>query len=89
MTGDATELLGLVAGTATTIAFVPQVCRIWRTRSARDISAPMYLVFTTGVALWLWYGIVIASLPVIVANAVTLVLALAVLMMKRYFDRER
>jgi len=66
----------------TTAAFVPQAWRIWKTRSARDLSLPMYAIFTTGVALWLVYGIQIGSLPVIASNAVTLLLAAAVLAMK-------
>lgn len=82
-----TELLGLVAGALTTIAFIPQVWRIWRTRSARDISAPMYLIFTSGVALWLFYGLRLGAVPVILANAITLLLALAVLLMKLRFGR--
>lgn len=82
-----TELLGLAAGALTTIAFVPQVWRVWQTRSARDISAPMYLLFTAGVVLWLVYGVQIGSMPVILANAVTLLLAIAVLLMKLRFDR--
>jgi MtN3 and saliva related transmembrane protein len=76
------DLLGTVAGMLTTAAFVPQAWRIWKTRSARDLSLPMYAIFTTGVALWLLYGIQIGSLPVIASNAVTLLLAAAVLAMK-------
>lgn len=82
-----TDLLGLLAGTLTTISFIPQVWRIWRTRSARDISTPMYLTFTIGVALWLCYGIRIGSAPVIAANLITLLLAIVVLLLKRRFDR--
>ena len=76
------DLLGTLAGVLTTAAFVPQAWRIWKTRSARDLSLPMYAIFTTGVALWLVYGIQIGSLPVVASNAVTLLLAAAVLAMK-------
>lgn len=76
------DLIGLAAGVLTTVAFVPQVLKVWRTRSARDLSLAMYLVFTTGVALWLLYGILIDSRPLVVANAVTFVLALFILVMK-------
>jgi MtN3 and saliva related transmembrane protein len=76
------DLLGIVAGALTTAAFVPQAWRIWKTRSVRDLSLPMYAIFTTGVALWLVYGIQIGSLPVVASNAVTLLLAAAVLAMK-------
>ncbi len=77
------DLVGSLAAFLTTIAFVPQVLKIWRSKSARDISMPMYLSFTAGVALWLVYGVMIASTPMVVANIVTLCLALAVIVMKR------
>lgn len=76
------DLLGTVAGTLTTMAFVPQVVRTWRTRSTHDISAAMFLIFSTGVACWLAYGVSIGSWPIIVANVVTLVLALTILYLK-------
>ena len=79
------DLIGAVASTLTTVAFVPQVWRAWKTRSARDLSLPMYLIFTTGVALWFVYGLLLGAMPIIVGNAVTLVLAGAVLAMKVKF----
>ena len=85
----AADALGLAAGVLTTLAFVPQVIRVWRTRSARDLSLASFAIFTVGVALWLAYGIAIGALPVIVANAVTLVLAGAILVMKLVFDRAK
>lgn len=89
MSADLTQIMGLVAGVLTTIAFVPQVWRVWRTRSARDISMGMYLIFTTGVAGWLAYGILLGEWPIILANAVTFVLSGAVIAMKLRFDREK
>jgi len=77
-----TELLGSLAGICTTAAFVPQVWQVWKTRSTKDISLTMYVVFVSGVALWLVYGVLIGSLPVIIANAVTLLLAFFILVMK-------
>ena len=77
-----TELLGLVAGTLTTISFVPQVLKVWRSRSAADISLAMFLLFTLGVLLWGIYGVLIGSLAVIVANAVTFVLTVGIIAMK-------
>ena len=68
------DLIGMIAGTLTTIAFVPQVWRVWKTRSTSDISLGMYLVFTTGVIFWLAYGLMLGAWPIIVANAVTLAL---------------
>lgn len=77
--------IGSIAGCLTTVAFVPQVYRIWRTRSARDVSLHTYVVFTIGVALWLVYGILRREPPIIAWNAVTLALAGAILWMKRRF----
>ena len=82
MSARAVQWLGFLAGTLTTIAFVPQVLHTWRTRSAGDLSLGMLTVFTTGVALWLVYGVAIASAPVILANGVTLVLAAALVVLK-------
>jgi MtN3 and saliva related transmembrane protein len=79
---DATMLVGLVAGILTTIAFLPQLLHTWRTKSAKDISLRMFLLFCTGVLLWLIYGFMIQSLPVMLANGVTLVLSGAILVMK-------
>jgi MtN3 and saliva related transmembrane protein len=80
-------LVGLVAGVLTTIAFLPQLLKIYRTKSGRDVSTRMFVIFSLGVALWLTYGIMIRSLPVIVANAVTLVLALAIIGLKIRYAR--
>lgn len=74
--------LGLLAGTLTTVAFLPQVVHTWKTKSAKDLSLPMLLSFTTGVLCWLIYGIWIDSLPVMLANGITLVLAGANLVLK-------
>jgi MtN3 and saliva related transmembrane protein len=82
MSATALNVLGFLAGVLTTGAFIPQALKIWKTRSARDVSLGMYAVFTSGVVLWLVYGIALGSVPIIVANVFTLVLALAVLLMK-------
>jgi MtN3 and saliva related transmembrane protein len=79
------ELIGMMAGTLTTVSFVPQVLKTWKSRSAKDISLGMFLMFSLGVTLWLIYGFGIASMPVILANAITLVLALSILLMKMVF----
>jgi len=76
------DLIGMIAGTLTTIAFVPQVWRAWKTRSTGDISLGMYLVFTAGVAFWLAYGLMLGAWPIIVANSVTLALTGTVLGLK-------
>ncbi len=79
------DLIGAGAGTLSTVAFVPQAWRIWKTRSARDLSLPMYLIFTSGVALWFVYGLLLGAVPIIVCNGLTLVLAGTVLAMKLKF----
>lgn len=76
------NLLGLIAGSLTTVAFLPQVMKTWRSKSAGDLSIGMFAIFSAGVALWLVYGIIIDAPPVIVANGVTLVLALTILFFK-------
>ena len=80
-----TPTVGFVAAILTTVAFVPQIMKVWRTRSAADISLGMYTLFTLGVALWLVYGILIDSRPIVFANCVTLLLAGVVLVMKVKF----
>ncbi|MCK2165896.1 MULTISPECIES: SemiSWEET transporter [Thalassospira] len=75
-------VLGLLAGSLTTIAFLPQVIRTWRTRSTADISLVMFLILCTGIALWLVYGLVRGDWPVIIANGFTLVLASTILFFK-------
>ncbi|MEM1115494.1 MAG: SemiSWEET transporter [Bacteroidota bacterium] len=70
--------LGLVAASCTMASFVPQIVKTYRTRSVADLSVGMYALLTTGALLWLVYGLLIGDLPVIVTNAVTLLLLLAV-----------
>lgn len=82
MNHDLSNLLGYPAAFLTTVAFIPQAWQSWRTRDLSGVSLPMYALFTMGVALWLGYGVTIGSLPVIVANGVTLVLASVVLWLK-------
>jgi len=82
MTDDLGALLGYSAAFLTTVSFVPQALHSWRTRDLAGISLPMYTLFTLGVALWLAYGLAIGSLPVILANVVTLILAAVVLWLK-------
>lgn len=74
--------IGLIAGTCTTVAFVPQVIHTLRTKDTSAISLGMYVLFVTGVFLWLGYGILLGDLPLIIANAVTLSLAAIILVMK-------
>ena len=74
--------IGYLAAAFTTAAFLPQAYHSWKTRDLSGISLPMYSLFTLGVALWLAYGILITSQPVIVANSITLLLSATVLYLK-------
>jgi MtN3 and saliva related transmembrane protein len=76
------DLIGYTAAFLTTAAFVPQAYQSWKTRDLSGISLPMYSMFTLGVAGWLVYGLVINSLPIIIANAITLILSATVLSLK-------
>jgi MtN3 and saliva related transmembrane protein len=76
------EAIGLIAACLTTSSFLPQAIRIWRTRSARDVSLAMYLMMTAGNTLWLTYGLLIGSVSMIFANATCLLMVLSVLALK-------
>jgi len=78
----AVMLLGLVAACCTTLAFVPQVIKTWRSRSTGDLSLSMFSVMVTGIVLWLVYALIRGDLPLAVANGVTLVLAGTILFLK-------
>jgi MtN3 and saliva related transmembrane protein len=80
-----TDWTGSAAATFTTVAFIPQAWKVWRTNHTADISLGMYILFTTGVALWLAYGILLTAWPIIIANSVTLLLSGTVLVMKIKF----
>ncbi len=79
---NATTVLGLAAATLTTAAFLPQAVKTWRTRQTRDISLCMWLVLCLGICLWLAYGFLRGDLPLIIGNAITLVLAGTILALK-------
>ncbi|MDH4428423.1 MAG: SemiSWEET transporter [Acidovorax sp.] len=83
------ELIGYLAATLTTCSFVPQAWHTFRTRDVSGISLGMYSVFTAGVALWLAYGLALGAWPIVIANAVTLVLASTILGMKLLYGARR
>jgi len=84
-----TDWIGSLAAILTTVSFVPQAWRTWRTRDVSGISLAMYAVFTVGVGLWLVYGLLLGEMPLIAANAITLTLALLILTMRiRYGGRK-
>lgn len=75
-------IIGLVAALFTTVAFLPQAIKVIKTKQTKDLSLVMYLAFTIGVALWTVYGIIGGFLPIIIANSITLLFALVILIMK-------
>ena len=79
---DTTLVIGYIAGTLTTISFLPQVIRTWKMRETKDFSLAMLLLFATGILLWTVYGIRTESLPVILANVITFLLIMILLAMK-------
>ncbi len=79
---DYVTIIGFGAAILTTVAFLPQVIKTWKDKHAKDISLGMYLIFVTGVLLWLIYGILLKNPPMIFANIVTLILASTVLILK-------
>ena len=83
----ALDLLGLVATCFTTSSFVPQVWRTWKTRDVSGISLPTYVIITIGLALWLVYGWLRGDMPLMVANAVMVVLTGAITVMKLRFEQ--
>jgi MtN3 and saliva related transmembrane protein len=82
------EYIGITAGILTTFSFLPQVIKIWQTRDVSSISLIMYSLFCIGVAMWLIYGISLGSFSLILANAVTLVLAGCVLFLKIFIKEK-
>lgn len=85
-----TALIGFVAGTLTTLSFVPQVYKAWHSKRCEDLSWGMIITFSAGVALWLAYGLLLWAAPIIIANAVTLALLIMIAILKvRYRDTER
>ncbi|MEF3192968.1 MAG: SemiSWEET transporter [Halothiobacillaceae bacterium] len=76
------DWIGIVAATLTTVSFVPQAVKTWRSRHARDLSLGMFSLFTAGVLCWLLYGVLIGSWPIIIANTITAILSGSILFFK-------
>ena len=79
---DTIGLVGYLAGTLTTIAFVPQVVKAWKLGETRDLSLAMLVLFGIGILLWTVYGLWVASMPIISANLITFVLVIVLLGLK-------
>lgn len=82
---NAIQIIGLTAGFCTTIAFLPQVIKTWKSKSAKDLSLSMFSIFCVGVFLWFIYGLAVRDIPVITANFATLLLAATLLYFKLKF----
>ncbi|MCT7950444.1 SemiSWEET transporter [Ancylothrix sp. C2] len=80
------NILGFAAATLTTIAFLPQLYKVWQTKSAKDVSLVMLVTFCLGIFLWFVYGILISSKPVIFANFLTLFFNLIILWLKIKYE---
>ena len=76
------EIIGFAAGICSTIAFLPQAIKTWKTKHTKDLSIGLFALITTGTFLWLVYGILINSMPIILANIITFILASAILIFK-------
>ena len=74
--------LGLLAGTLTTLSFLPQLIKAWKSRSTHDISIGMFSLLAAGIALWIVYGVITSDVPVVAANSVTLVFVALILALK-------
>ncbi|MFM2394851.1 MAG: hypothetical protein RLZZ546_2834 [Bacteroidota bacterium] len=81
------DILGYVAATLTTVSFIPQFYKIYKSKSAKDVSITMFTIFTIGLTLWLYYGVLLKSLPIIISNTVTVLLSLGILFMKIKYDK--
>jgi len=80
--------MGYIGATLTTLAFVPQVIKLYKERSARSISLKTFYMFSVGILFWLLYGIQIHSMPMILANSITLVLSVSILVMKHMYKEQ-
>ena len=85
MTASNADIVGYIAACMTTSAFIPQAWMTWKRKHAEGVSLGMYVILVTGIVLWLAYGVMLHAWPIIIANAITLMLALFILSMKLIF----
>jgi len=78
-------ILGLIAALFTTVSLFPQLLKVWKTKSTKDISTGMFSLFCGGVFLWFVYGVFVQDFPIIIANALAFIQALAILVLKMKF----
>ncbi len=84
---EISNIIGLMAGTLTTISFIPQLIKIIMKKKADEISTGMYSVISVGMILWVTYGTIISSLPVILANTISVILCVTIIAFKIYYER--
>ena len=82
---DYLNIVGTIAATLTTLSFFPQVAKVVKTRSTHDLSLGMFVLFLVGISLWLVYGIMLHSVPMIVGNTITIIFASIILVYKLKF----
>ncbi len=80
------NIFGYLAAASTTIAYIPQAVKVYKTRRTNDISLGMFTLMTVGVLFWLIYGVMLSSLPMMIANFITFMLSLYILVMKIRLD---
>lgn len=78
--------MGYLAAFCTTIAFIPQAVKVYKTKQTKDISLGMFSLLIAGFVLWLWYGILLLSYPIILANSVTILIAIYIIIVKLKLD---
>jgi len=83
------DLFGFLAALLTTIAFLPQLCKTWQTKSADDVSLIMLILFITGLIFWIIYGFKINSIPILFANIVTFIFNFSILILKISYDKNK
>ena len=81
------DLFGFLAALLTTIAFLPQLYKTWKTKSADDVSLIMLIVFLTGLIFWIIYGFQINSVPILIANIITFIFNLSILILKITYSK--
>jgi MtN3 and saliva related transmembrane protein len=86
---SALEMLGLAAGTITSITFLPQVIQIWKTKSVKDLSMPMLLLLILGVSMWLTYGILVWDAAIIYTNSMVLTMSLVMMFFKLKYNERK
>jgi MtN3 and saliva related transmembrane protein len=88
MAMDMVQILGLVAGTCTSLAAAPQLIKAWKTKEVKDISLKMFLLYVIGVGLWLFYGVLKSDTPIVITNSISLAFNAAMLFLKlKYKDK--